>query len=314
MARKQDAALLNPTNADTPFIRDSQYIKGVILVLLAGVFWSTTGLFVRLMEAATEWQILFYRSAALVLALLILIGIRSGGAIVTSILKAGLTGLLAGLFLSASFSSFIFAITHTSVASAMFLISSAPFIAAILARIILSERVSRGTWVAMLGSSVGVAIMVGEGMALGQLFGNLMALLSAFGFAAYSVALRRAKNVDMLPAIFHAGMFTVIISGIMAMSTGQGLNVTLHDGLICTMLGAVQIGLGLTIYTAGSRYVPAAELVLLSLTEVVLSPVWVWLWIGEVPGPLTLLGGGIVLAAIAGQGLLSVRKRQPLVV
>ena len=312
MAQRQDAIRLQLATADTHCARDAQYFKGVGMVLLAGTFWSITGIVIRLMESAGEWQILFYRSLAMVPTLLIIIGIRTGGAFSMTFAKTGVTGPVAGLFLASSFSCFVFSMTHTTVANTLFLLCSAPFMTAVLARIILGERANRNTWIAMAFSALGITIMVGGGIAAGTLFGNITALGATLGFAGFTIALRWGKTVDMLPAVCYAGIFTVLIAGIMSLVTGQGFAVSVHDWLLCALLGVVQIGLGLAIYTVGSRYVPATELVLLSLTEVVLGPLWVWLGIGETPSALTLLGGAIVLAAIAGHGVMSVRKRPPL--
>ncbi len=151
--------------------------------------------------------------------------------------------------------------------------------------------------------------MVGEGIVVGTLFGNLAGLGAALGFSGFTVALRRGKAVDMLPAVCLAGAFASIASGMMILLVAQTFVVSMHDLSLCVVLGVVQIGFGLIIYTMGSRHVPAAELALLSLTEVILGPIWVWIGVGEVPSVLTLVGGTIVLAAVAGRAILAVRRR-----
>ena len=175
----------------------------------------------------------------------------------------------------------------------------------------LGEAVSRVTWIAMLGASVGVAVMIGEGIAESDLFGDLAALGAALGFAGFSVALRRGRGVDMIPAVLFAGIISGITSAAVAYVLGTGLEVPLRDIGLSFIYGGVGIGGGLLLYTLGSRHVPAAELVLLSLTEVILGPIWVWLAFAETPSRLTLLGGAILLASIAWLTIHGARRARP---
>lgn len=293
-------------------IHDPAYRRGVALVLLAGVFWSIAGIVVRLMESATEWQILLYRSVALCITLSLYLCLRPGNGLVESFRVAGKTAALAGLFLSFAFASWIFAMTHTTIANALFLLSASTFMAALLARLTLGERVKRSTLGFMALATAGVAVMVAEGVAVGTLFGNLCGLGAALGFAAFAVNLRRGKGVDMTPAVCWAGIWATGLATIMVGATGASYVLSLYDSALCAVMGIVQVGFGLILFTAGSRHIPAAELTLLSLTEVVLGPIWVWLGVGEVPTLPTIAGGAIVLAAVAGQAIFSVRRRPPI--
>ena len=163
----------------------------------------------------------------------------------------------------------------------------------------------------MSAALAGVAVMVGEGFATGSPFGNLSALLAALGFAGFTVALRRGKTRDMLPSVCLAAVFTALVAGVMVSAGAGGFAISARDLGLCAVMGAVQIGAGLTIYTAGSRHVPAAELALLSLSEVVLGPIWVWLGVGEVPSLATVIGGAVVLGAIVGHAASGLRRRRP---
>ncbi|NIQ39372.1 MAG: EamA family transporter [Proteobacteria bacterium] len=283
---------------------------GYGLVLLAGTFWSFGGILVREIEVANEWQILFYRSVTLVAILFVFFGVRNRGAIIKTFRAAGAVGVIAGLCLALTFISFIFSLTHTTVANTLFLLSSGPFMAALLGRIILGEKVQRATLVAMMGAVLGILVMVWEGVATGGLFGDLTALISALGFAVFTVALRRRRTVDMFPAVCWAGIFCTLFTGVLGIFSDHGLAIPVGDVLLSVIYGGA-IGCGLTIYTIGSRSVPSAELILLSLTEVVLGPIWVWLGIGEVPSGMTLVGGAIVLGAITGQAVVGMRRRPP---
>jgi RarD protein len=286
-------------------ISAQDYRKGVILVLIAGAMWSIAGLLIRLMENIDEWQILFYRSATLVITMLVYLSLKSDGGLLKGFQTAGLTACLAGLFLGCSFALWIFAITHTTVASALFILSSSPFIAAIFGKILLGEQVSIKTWGLMSVAAAGVAVMVLEGYRAGGLDGNLYALGAAAGFAIFSVILRKGRKNDMTPAVCWAGIWSMLIGFIMVMLNSHlDFIVSRHDLALCAVLGVFQIGLGTVIFTAGSKYLPAAELTLLALTEIILGPLWVWLVIDEVPTRFTLFGGAIVLAAIALQAIL----------
>ena len=285
------------------------YLHGVILVLLAGVAWSSMGLGIRMIEQANVWQILFYRSIALASFLFCIISYRSGFKPVAVIRRSGLAGVIGGVGLVFAFAGGIYAIQTTTVANAMFLFASAPFLAAVFGWIILREDVRKATWVAMIFASIGIAIMVIDGISAGQATGNLSAMLSAFGFAVFTIALRWGKLDDMLPAVFLAGVFAIVTAAIVCQFKGYGFSVPRNDILIALSMGVFQVGLGLTIFTIGSKVVPAAELALLSMTEVLLGPLWVWLFLGETASFSTLFGGLILMLAIAGNALSGLRRK-----
>jgi DME family drug/metabolite transporter len=284
-------------------------MTGVTLVLMSGVFWSSMGLGIRLIEQANVWQILFYRSIALACFLFCIITIRSGFKPLTAIRNAGVAGAIGGFGLVFAFAGGIYAIQTTTVANAMFLFASAPFLAAVAGWIILREQVRRATWVAMLFAIVGIALMVIHGFAAGRMAGNLSALLSATGFAVFTIALRWGKLEDMLPAVFLAGVFAIITSALVCELYGYGFDLPRNEIAIAGAMGVFQVGMGLVIYTIGSRVVPAAELTLLSMTEVLLGPLWVWIFIGETASFYTLFGGSVLMLAIAGNALSGLRRK-----
>lgn len=285
------------------------YVSGVILVLMAGVFWSTMGVGIRLIEEANVWQILFYRSIALATFLFCIITFRSGYKPISAIRSAGIAGVIGGVGLVFAFSGGIYAIQTTTVANAMFLFAAAPFLAAIFGWIILREPVRKATWIAMVFAMIGIAIMVINGFAAGRMVGNLSALLSALGFAVFTIALRWGKLEDMLPAVFLAGVFAIITSAMVCEFGGYGFSVPHNDIAIALSMGYMQVGLGLVIYTIGSQVVPAAELTLLSMTEVLLGPLWVWIFMGETVSFYTMLGGIVLMLAIAGNALSGLRRK-----
>ena len=285
------------------------YRSGVLLVLAAGICWSSMGLGIRHIEVANVWQILFFRSIALTPLLLLVLTLRARGNPLPIIQKAGLAGGVGGISLVFAFSGGILAVQTTSVANAMFLFAAAPFFAAVLGWLVLKEHVRNATWISMMAALVGIVIMVWEGISIGRIIGNVAALISALGFAIFTISLRWKKLEDMLPTVFLAGLFAIIIAGALCQIKGYGLDVPKRDIWIALALGVFQVGAGLILYTLGSKAVPSAELALLSMTEVIFGPFWVWLFLGETAGGYTLLGGMILLIAIASNALSGLRRK-----
>ena len=289
--------------------KNINYRCGVLLVLAAGICWSSMGLGIRHIEVANVWQILFFRSIALTPLLLLVLTLRARGNPLPIIQKAGLAGGVGGISLVFAFSGGILAVQTTSVANAMFLFAAAPFFAAVLGWLVLKEHVRNATWISMMVALVGIVIMVWEGISIGRIIGNVAALISALGFAIFTISLRWKKLEDMLPTVFLAGLFAIIIAGALCQIKGYGLDVPKRDIWIALALGVFQVGAGLILYTLGSKVVPSAELALLSMTEVVFGPFWVWLFLGETAGVYTLLGGMILLIAIASNALSGLRRK-----
>ena len=286
--------------------------RGLIFVFMAGVLWSTVGLGIRMIDEATVWQILLYRSISLSLFLATVIYLRSRGNLFEVVKAAGLPGCIAGLALVGAYSGGIYGIQSTSVANAMLLFASAPFMAAILGWIFLREKVRKATWVAILFAIVGIGIMVQDKTQGGAaLLGNLAALGSAFGFAVFTVALRWGRSGDMLPAVFLSGIFAIFITSSICLFSGLPFQISVNDTSISMGMGIFQVGAGLVLYTLGSKTLPAAELTLLSLAEVLLGPLWVYLFLNEVATLNTLFGGLVLLLAIAGNAISGARRKPP---
>lgn len=273
------------------------YRTGVMLVLLAGLLWSTMGLVIRLIEAGT-WQILFWRSLGLVPVLFVVIALRARGAALARVRAAGLTGLVGGVALVVAFAGAIYAIQATTVANAVFLFAASPLLTALLSRVVLGEAVRATTWGAIALAGVGMYLMVREGLALGAGLGNLAALLSAAGFAVFSLTLRRGRAGDMLPAVMIGGVLSILVAAATLLSSGEAIVLPARDIALSMAMGAVILGGGMAAYTTGSRAVPAAELTLLTMLEVLMAPVWVFLVLGETASAGTFLGGAVLLAAI----------------
>lgn len=273
------------------------YRAGVVLVLLAGLLWSAMGLVIRLIDAGT-WQILLWRSVGLVPVLFVVIALRSRGAPLARMRAAGMAGLVGGVALVVAFAGAIFAIQATTVANAVFLFAASPLLTALLSRLVLGEAVRRATWAAIALAGLGMYLMVREGLALGAGWGNLAALLSAAGFAVFSLSLRRGRAGDMLPAVMIGGLLSIGVAAAVLVAGGAPILLPARDLLLALAMGAVILGGGMWAYTTGSRAVPAAELTLLTMLEVLMAPVWVFLFLGETASAGTFLGGSVLLGAI----------------
>ena len=276
-------------------------------MLGAGFFWSIGGLMLRSMEAATAGQLLFYRSIGLAFTLLLFLAVRHRGRIARVFHTTGWLGIVGGLCLATAFIVNVFAAYETTIANVAFLQATQVFFGAGLGWFVLREPVRTGTWVAILVAIIGVGLMVGNSLKTGTLLGNLLGLSTGLALAGFAVALRAGRAQDMLPAACLAGLFAAIASGLLA----TDLAVTAHDLVMSLAMGVVQLGLGFTLFTIGSRHVPAAQLMLFALSELMLAPVWVWLFIAEVPAAMTVLGGAFVIGAVIVQAFSGARLEAP---
>jgi drug/metabolite transporter, DME family len=287
-----------------------RYGQGVALVLAAGTLWSLMGLCLRQIEAASVWQILFWRSVGMVPVQLAFVWWTSSGRPLAQIRKVGLAGAIGGLGLVFAFAGAIYAIQTTTIANAVFLFTASPFVAAILGWIVLGEKVRPWTWAAILLAVFGMFLMVREGLAMGAVQGNIAALLSAAGFGAFSVCLRWGKVGDMLPVSMLGGVFSILVAGLVLVLGEQAIAVSPHDIAVSAGMGAAILALGMVMYTLGSKVIPAAELTLLSLIEVLLAPIWVFVILGETASRATFIGGGVLLVAVALNAMMGARAQR----
>lgn len=284
---------------------------GVALVLGAGVLWSLQSLAIRLTDAAPGEVIAFWRFYGQFFVLMIILILTQRGRIVTSFLRAGLPAILGGICQAVASVFIVFALVHTSTANAVFIISLAPFLAGMMAWALMGERPSAVTWIAMAVAIAGVCVMVSGSRTDLQIIGSLYALLVALGFAGLTVMLRYGRQVEMLPTVCWGGLIGLIASYGIALGNGNGdLDMPLDDVLIVMLMGGSMIALGMFCFVRGARHIPAGVLALLSLSEIVLAPIWTWIFAGEVIAPREMIGAGIVLMAIFGQTVATGRKRQ----
>lgn len=265
----------------------------------APVFWSLAGVVVKSLEQATEWQINFYRCASLALFVALVTLIRYRRSAFGVLRAGGVKVIVAGALLSGAMLCNIVALKYTTVAVAVFVMAAAPIFAALLGRVFLGERVSLRVWVSIAMAVVGIGIMVGGRLQIGDTLGVAVAVLGILFFGIYAVMLRVGKNIDMTPAVLYGGIIGTLISMAVSMGTGVGLMIPWIEALWCSLLGVVQLGLGSVLFALAAQGVPVVQLTLFALGEPLLAPVWVWLVLGDVPTVATLTGGAILFAALA---------------
>lgn len=285
------------------------YGRGIVLVTAAGLLWSSGGLLFRWIDGASEWQIVAWRTFFLGLSALLYLIWRYRGDTWHAIRRVGWWGLIGGFGLAVANSAFMFALSFSYVANTLLILGAAPFLAALLAWFLLRERVRRATLFSMVIVIAGIAVMVSGGLGTERVLGDIIALVAVVGFALFSVCLRGGRHGDMMPTVFVAGLMSTVVASTIVLVSGDTLWISGHDIGIGFLMGFAQVFLGMMLYVAGSRHLPAAELALLSLTEVIVGPIWVWLAIGEVPVVHTFYGGALVLVAVVINALTGIRRR-----
>ena len=284
------------------------------IVLFAGVLWSFGPYVVRQIDdaASVPWQYLFTRGTVIFLILNCYLFFTEGIQFYKNYLRIGLSGVLGGIGLGTAMITFIWSITNTSAAITLLCLAAMPFITPLLGFLCLKEQIPFGVWMSIVVASIGVAIMAFGSVSLGSFTVLLFGLASAFGFSIFSVTLRWKKNTPKFTTVAIAGLFCVVVSlfilnsndlNIISTSKNESL-FALHGTLVC---------LGLILYSIGSKFIPAADLTLLSLTEVVGGIFWVWLpilGINEIPSANTIIGGFLILMAILYYSLLIKQNRR----
>lgn len=276
-------------------------------ILFGALCMSFAALFVRLIENADGYQILFYRGFPQC-AVVMLIACRMRAISPVAFIKSiDRVDTFLGVAMCSAFSFYVFALLNTSVASALFILSIAPVVAALLAWLIIGERPTTRTWLAIALSLIGVGIMVGAGAADGRLLGNIFALISASSFALMLVTARKSRKTDVLTGNFLGALFAIILMGTLAITIGRGLTISTPDLMLSFGLGAFTIGLGIAFVARGAPWLPAANVGVLVLLESVMSPVWVWVFLGIPMQSQEITGGLLVLTAVL---ILTLNKRR----
>ncbi len=267
----------------------------VPVVLFAGILWSFGPLVVRYMDNPNQvpWQYIFGRGLTIFILLNLYLYFEEGIKFYKNYLKMGYSGIIGGTGLGIAMISFIYSITNTSAAITLLCLAAMPFFTALLAFLFLKEKISLNVWISIFIATIGIIIMAFGSTGSNSLVGFIFGMLSSIGFSIFSVTLRWRTQTPKFTTVAFSGFFCFVFAAIMLLSTKQVFFSTSYNGALFSLHGTL-VCLGLILYSIGSKAIPAAELTLLSLTEVIGGIFWVWLpilGINEVPDTYTIVGG-----------------------
>jgi drug/metabolite transporter (DMT)-like permease len=271
--------------------------RGIEMMVLSATLVSTSGLIFRSFDDIGVFEVVFFRSVALVLMMCGVISWAYGWQSLTVIRKIGFWGVLGAAFFAGAQTSYVLAFSYTSVANITFTIATAPFLTAILARFLLGEKISKQTIFAMLVAAVGIGILFYSNVNFDSFVGTLLAFLTACCFSCFAVILRKRKDIEMLPVLLVTGLLTIPVGIFLGSWEGA---ISLRDISLCLIWGAILQGFGQSLLITASKVLKAAEVPLIMLLEFTLGPFWVWLFLNEIVTFGTLIGGSFILASILG--------------
>ena len=267
----------------------------VPVVLFAGILWSFGPLVVRYMENPNQvpWQYIFGRGITIFILLNLYLYFEEGIKFWKNYLKIGKSGILGGSGLGIAMVTFIYSITNTSAAITLLCLAAMPFFTALLAFVFLKEQISLNVWISIAIATIGIAVMAFGNKEENSLVGFIFGITSSIGFSVFSVTLRWRKETPKFTTVAFAGFFCFVFATIMILLKGQDFFATSYNSSLFSLHGTL-VCFGLILYSIGSKAIPAAELTLLSLTEVIGGIFWVWLplfGINEIPDTNTIIGG-----------------------
>ena len=280
----------------------------VPVVLFAGILWSFGPLVVRYMDNPNQvpWQYIFGRGLTIFILLNLYLYFEEGIKFYKNYLKMGYSGIIGGTGLGVAMISFIYSITNTSAAITLLCLAAMPFFTALLAFLFLKEKISLNVWISIFIATIGIIIMAFGSSGSNSVVGFVFGMLSSIGFSVFSVTLRWKTETPKFTTVAFSGFFCFVFASIMLLSTNQVFFSNSYNGALFSLHGTL-VCLGLILYSIGSKAIPAAELTLLSLTEVIGGIFWVWLpilGINEVPDTYTIVGGFFLFISLIYYSLL----------
>ena len=284
------------------------------IVLIAGLFWSFGPLVIRYVDQPElfPWQYLFARGLIIFIILNFYLYLNEGTRFVQNYLRIGLSGMVGSVGLASAMMSFIWSITHTSVAITLLCLAAMPLITALLGFIFLKEKISINTWISIVIAAIGIYIMAMNDQKIDNTTGLVFGLTSAFGFSIFSISLRWRKETPQFTTVSLAGLICAMFSFYMIFQSNSSLFSSSKNEMLFSLHGTL-VCIGLILYSIGSKHLPAAELTLLSLTEVIGGIFWVWLplfGINEVPSTNTIIGGFLIFISLIYYSLLTKNNRR----
>ncbi|MEY4231173.1 MAG: hypothetical protein RLZZ362_2022 [Actinomycetota bacterium] len=273
----------------------------------AGAVWSFGAITARLADGADAFQYLIWRSVGIIVVIELLARAQGKPVQLVRAYTSGRAMMLANVTLLVASIGFVYAVKTTTAANAAFFGSTTPVFGAIIARIVLKERFARVTIASICIAFVGLAVMVAGDLSAGNMVGNFSALGSAVGFAGYAVVVRSNPDEDWSPVLPGYGVMMIALCGIITLAHGKPLAPPMPDIGWALLHGGVFIVVGTILFNVASRQVPAAAMTIFAQTEMVLVPIWAFLFLGDVPKVTTLVGGGIIVVAIVGKAIIDQR-------
>ena len=273
----------------------------ILLMFFASIVASFSGLLIRAIEQATPEQINIYRSIFFTIVIAAGLAFYREGTVREQLTRIRPPVLWAALCLGMTGLLVPYALTLTTIANNAFAMSATPFITLFLAYMFLGERISATTAIAMVFATFGIILMIFAGLGSGSTLGNILALLVALGFSTFAVIVRGNRNIEMTPCLMIAGMIVIFGS---ILENNSGYKISANDLFLCILWGAVLSGIVHWVFVLAARYLAATELTLFTLFEFALAPIWVWFFMNERPGQMALIGGTIVILAVAGRTML----------
>ncbi|ODS98546.1 MAG: hypothetical protein ABS56_05040 [Lautropia sp. SCN 69-89] len=281
--------------------------RAALLLAFCAILWSIAGVITRHLEAADGFEITFWRGLFCALTMLAILGWQRRGNPFAPVREMGWPGLFSGAMWGVMFTCFMLALTRTSVANTLLVMSVAPLFAAVLGRIVLGTRVSGATALAILMAGAGIWWMVREGVSADGVAGMAIALAVPVASAINIVTLKRLHaEVDLAPAVLVGAVLCCIATAPLAWP----FEASAGDIALLALLGAVQLAIPCFLMIRAVRQLAPHEVALIALLEVVLGPIWAWLGAGEAMPAATIQGGLVVLVALIGDTLLARRALQ----
>ncbi len=281
-------------------IKDAKVAIPVVLV--AGLLWSFGPYVVRHIDGAQQvpWQYLFTRGVVIFTILNLFLYFEEGTDFIKNYTKIGISGFIGGVGLGVAMITFIYSITNTSAAVTLLCLAAMPFITALLGFLFLKEAISFNVWASIIIAAIGILIMAIDNTGKNTIMGFVFGIISSIGFSVFSITLRWRKETPKFTTVAIAGMFCAVVSGTMIIMNDLSFLTTGKNHALFATHGTL-VCLGLILYSIGSKHIPAAELTLLSLTEVIGGIFWVWipiLGINEIPSQSTVIGGFLIFISI----------------
>ena len=273
----------------------SQHAKGLIITAIGVLIISPDGLLTRLIHV-DHWTLIFWRTLFLSFGMWMITSFTYRNRAWQKYKSMGRGGLMMALIYSLGTISFITAITHTSVANTLIILSTTPLFAAIIGWVFLREPIPLRTWIAILLVGIGIFVISSDSEnQVSSLFGDLAAMLGAFCLASGFTIVRRFPTISIFPVISTSGFLTALI----ILPLAQPFSVTQADMGYLLIMGVYMLPVATALMYLGPKYIPAPEVGLMLLLESILGPIWVWLALGEQPGVRTFIGGAIILTTLA---------------